>query len=346
MKQKHIVFFWAGLTAYAARALEVLRQLHSNTTIVAIRSSFPYKGIEDLFKGKIIWVDESTTEALEELCGVYDIVFTAGWGIPIFNRFCAEARSKEVPVVCTLDNNWELSLKTIAKAIRFRLKQRKLYDAFFVPGISGESLLRFYGVPKHLIAHGFYAGDNKTFVCKTKASQRENKILYVGQLNERKNILRVCEAFLQVSSKHPSWILEICGRGPMRDRIPVSDKIIVNDFLQPDELAEKYQTAKVFILASLEEHWGVVVHEAALAGCAMLLSENVGAAPDFLTKTNGASFKPTSVNEIVLAMDKVMQWSPDKFDMAQEETIALSKNFGGEVFAENALNLAKTLEVL
>lgn len=344
--QKHIMFFWAGLTAYGARALEALRQQHENTTIVAVKSSFPYKGIEDLFKGRIVWVDESTTETLRELCGPYDIVFTAGWGMSIFNRFCDEARALKVPVVCTLDNNWDFSIKMVAKAIRFRLKQRKLYDAFFVPGVSGEKLLRFYGVPKHLIVHGFYAGDNKTFVCKTRASQREDKILYVGQLNERKNILRVCEAFLKVAEKHPTWKLEICGRGPLRDQLPVSDKIIVNDFLQPTELTEKYQTAKVFILASLEEHWGVVVHEAALAGCTMLLSDKIGAAPDFLTKTNGASFKPTSVEAIEAAMDKVMQWTPERFDEAQEETLALSKNFGGEVFAASALKIATTLGVL
>lgn len=344
--RKHIVFFWAGLTAYGARALEVLRQAHSNTTIVAVKSSFPYKGIKDLFKGKIIWVDESTTEPLQELCGPYDIVFTAGWGMPIFNRFCAEARVLKVPVVCTLDNNWDFSLKMVAKAIRFRLKQRKLYDAFFVPGKSGEKLLRFYGVPKHLIVHGFYAGDNKTFVCKTKASQRENRILYVGQLNERKNILRVCEAFLRVAEQCPSWKLEICGRGPLRDQIPASDKIVVNDFLQPSELTEKYQTAKVFILASLEEHWGVVVHEAALAGCTLLLSDKVGAAPDFLAEHNGQSFKPTSVDSIANAMKIVMEWSPEQFDEAQEETLVLSKHFGGEVFAKSALTIAKTLGVL
>lgn len=344
--QKHIVFFWWGLTAYGARALEALREVHPNTTVVAVRSTFPYKGIEDLFKGKIIWVDESTKETLEDLCGPYDIVFTSGWNCATFNRFCAEARAKKIPVVCTLDNNWDFSLKMVAKALRFRLTQRKLYDAFFVPGVSGERLLRFYGVPKHLIVHGFYAGDNKTFVCKTKASQRENKILYVGQLNERKNILRVCEAFLKVSPKYPSWTLEICGRGPLRDQIPVSDKIIVNDFLQPAELTEKYQIAKVFILASLEEHWGVVVHEAALAGCAMLLSNKIGAAPDFLTETNGASFKPTSVDAIATAMEKVMQWSPEQFDQAQAKTLALSKNFGGEVFAASALKIAKTLGVL
>ena len=45
MRQKHIVFTWAGLTAYAARALEALRQAHVNTTVVAIKSSFPYKGV-------------------------------------------------------------------------------------------------------------------------------------------------------------------------------------------------------------------------------------------------------------------------------------------------------------
>ena len=344
--EKHIVFFWAGLTAYGAQALEELRHNHERLTIVALRSSFPYEGIENLFKGKIIWIDLSTSGTLDQLCGEYHIVFTSGWNIPIFNKFCDEARVKGVPVVCTLDNNWNFSLKTILKAIRFRIKQRNMYDAFLVPGASGEKLLRFFGVPGNLIFRGFYAGDNKTFYFNRKASTREDKILYVGQLNGRKNILRVCEAFLRASQKYPSWVLEICGRGSLLDQIPKSEKIVVNDFLQPAMLAEKYQSAKVFVLGSLEEHWGVVVHEAALAGCIMLLSKNVGAATDFLTDTNGFLFRPTSVDSIVKAMESVMQWTPIQFDDAQSKTIELSKNFGGEVFAKNVLKIAESLGVL
>jgi glycosyltransferase involved in cell wall biosynthesis len=169
--------------------------------------------------------------------------------------------------------------------------------------------------------------------------------LYVGQLNERKNILRVCEAFLKASEKYSSWVLEICGQGNLRDKIPVSEKIIVNDFLQPIELAEKYQSAKVFVLGSLEEHWGVVVHEAALAGCVLILSNKVGAAPDFLTKANGALFSPMSVDSITAAMEEVMQWTPKQFDMAQEKTLELSQRFGGDVFADNVLKLVRKLGV-
>ncbi len=343
---KKIVFFWAGLTAYAARALEVLRRRYANVQIVALKSSFPYEGIEELFKGEITWVVEDDSRSLKELVGEdYGIVFTSGWAIPSFNRFCAEARAVKCPVVCCIDNNYDFNWKLVLKAIRFRLKQRKLYDAYMVPGASGIKLLDFFGVPREKIETGYYAGDDRMFASKTAMSHRENKIICVGQLNARKNVLSVCRAFLEASEDCPGWTLELCGRGPLRDMLPADENIIVNDFLQPEELAKKYQTAKVFILASLEEHWGVVVHEAALAGCAILLSNCVGAMPDFLTVKNGFAFNPREVSGIVRSMKAIMRWTPRQFEDAQEESIRRAACFGGEVFAKNVLRLVKRLGV-
>lgn len=341
---REILFFWNGLTAYGVQALEALRKRYAAVTIVAIRSSFPYEGIENMFGGRIVWVKPSETCTLEDLCGTkYGVVFTSGWNEPIFNRFCREARKAGHPVVCCVDNNWELTWRNVARAARFRLMQRGMFDAFFVPGASGTRLLRFFGVPKERIVKGFYSGDDTTFGCRKPMAERRDVILCVGQLNERKNVLAVAEGFLRVADEYPTWTLEFCGRGPLRDRIPCHPRVVVNDFLQPAELSEKYQAAKAFVLASREEHWGVVVHEAALSGCALLLSNRIGASPDFLTKANGLSFNPMRVGSIANAMRTLMGWDILRFDQAQHASVACASKFGRAVFAERVLDLSKRL---
>ena len=42
--------------------------------------------------------------------------------------------------------------------------------------------------------------------------------------------------------------------------------------------------SKCLILPSLEENWGVVVHESSCCGCLLILSNKVGAREEFLNK--------------------------------------------------------------
>ena len=73
-------------------------------------------------------------------------------------------------------------------------------------------------------------------------------------------------------------------------------------------------------MPSLEEHWGLVVHEAALSGCALLLSNRVGAKEDFLEEgVNGLSFDPYSVE-----------------DMAEKFAEAMTRTFETKTAAERA----------
>lgn len=341
---KEMIFFWNGLTAYAARSLERLRQKYGRVRVVAYRSSFPYAGVETMFGGKIDWIDRDETRRLADICGAdYAIVFTSGWNEPVFERFSREAKENGKPVVCCLDNNFSFGPKTLLQALAFRTFRRGKYDGFFVPGASGVKLLRFFGVDANRITTGYYSGDDQLFSCGDRMGMRKNKILAVGQLVHRKNVLNVAKAFLSVCKEHGNWELEFCGRGELRDRIPRHPQITVTDFLQPDKLAEKYRESKVFILASHSDHWGVAVHEGALCGCALLISERVGAGEDFVTCKNGMRFNPCNVDSIAKAMKTIMEWKETDFDTAMKESIALSHKFGRETFANNALGMAKRL---
>ncbi len=238
------------------------------------------------------------------------------------------------------DNNFVLSLKECLKAIRFKLRLRGKYDGFFVPGKSGVRLLSFYGVPRNKIATGMYSADATLFKNGLPLSKREKKMLYVGQLIERKNVLRLCEAFRRSEGYANGWTLDLYGSGPLRDKIPTGEGIAVHDFMQPEQLAEIYRQSRCFILPSMREHWGVVVHEAALSGCVLLLSDCIGAAEDFLAEgENGFAFRPKSVESIAYAMRRVYAMTDDELDKAHGVSLDLASHSSLKHFAEACTSL-------
>lgn len=115
--------------------------------------------------------------------------------------------------------------------------------------------------------------------------------------------------------------------------------IRVYEFLQTDELAKVYQSARCFVLPSFEEHWGLVVHEAALLGCLLLLSNRVGAAKDLLCDKNGFTFNPYSLESFVEAMRKVFELDDNALTKAHEVSLSLSKTKGIRAFVDGVNQL-------
>ena len=215
----------------------------------------------------------------------------------------------------------------------------------FVPGRSGEWLARLYGMKPNAIYQGLYCGDDKVFFCGEPLTKRDKKIVYVGQFIERKNVRRMCEAFACIAACWPEWSLELYGAGPLRDELLAFAKrcpaIHVHGFAQVAELAEVYRRSRIFILPSLEEHWGVVVHEAALSGCFLLLSDQIGAADDFADRTNARRFDPLSADSISRAMSDALSLSEPDLIQAMSTSSKLAASFGPCRFAESVRAIVK-----
>ena len=256
-------------------------------------------------------VDKWKEEDEERLATEITTLFVSGWYVPAFNRLRDKVRANGGRVICFVDNNFIFSLREIVKAIRFRLFFRRHYDGFIVPGRSGRRLLRFYGVPDDKIREGLYAADETLFTPGLPLEERPRKIIYVGQFCERKNVKRMVKAFLNAGVG--GWELELYGSGPLKDELVQTlqnskvQTIHIHDFLQPEELAAKYREARIFCLPSVEEHWGLVVHEAALSGCALLLSDRVGAVDDFLEEgVNGLAFDSHDLGDMTAKFVEAM----------------------------------------
>jgi glycosyltransferase involved in cell wall biosynthesis len=113
---------------------------------------------------------------------------------------------------------------------------------------------------------------------------REQVILNVGAIQERKNIARLVEAFETVD---PAWKLALAGSagygaaGIMAriERSPARHRIAVLGYVSREELAAWYRRATIFAFPSLDEGFGMPVLEAMAAGTAVLTS-NRSALPE------------------------------------------------------------------
>lgn len=339
-----ICFAWDGFPQYAARCIGAfVASTQERVVVVATRPFVPIEGMEKLCGCPVVWVDVNDTVRLKDLIGeMPSVLFVSGWGIPVFNLFCDEARGDGCKVIAMIDHNLKLSLKEVARAVRFRLFLRHRFFGFFVPGRSGVRLLRFYGVDRERIATGMYSADASLFAKGRPLQERDRRIIYVGQFIERKNVLRMVSAFRKANGcRNGNWSLHLYGSGPLQGRLEgMSDDCVkVHSFVQPEQLAGLYQEARAFCLPSLEEHWGLVVHEAALSGCVLLLSKAVGAAEDLLCDSNGISFSPTCEGEMVEAFRNVMEMSDDAFAKAYESSLRMAKAASVEKFVNGVQSL-------
>ena len=333
---------WTGFPQYGARCVRALVEAmpEERCVVVAMRPDVPIRGMEELAGCPVKWVMPDERRGIADVCGEMPRLMTvSGWFSPLYNRWRDEVRAAGGRVICGSDNNLDIHginsfFMEVLKAIRFRLLYRDKYDLFLVPGKSGCRLMKFYGVPNDRIVEGSYGADKALFFNGLPLSERPKRMIYVGQLCERKNVLRLCEAFVAANG-NKEWMLDLYGCGPLESALKeYADKksggrIAVHPFVQPEELAGKYREARLFCLPSMREHWGLVVHEAALSGCVLLTAKGVGGKDE----GNGLLFNPYNVRDMARAFQQAMSLSDDCLNIAQNTSCELAKSFGPARFA-------------
>ncbi|WP_352841293.1 glycosyltransferase [Mesorhizobium sp. M0933] len=188
-----------------------------------------------------------------------------------------------------------------------------------------------------------YGADSSLFSPGPPLDERPREFLFVGQLIHRKDVLGLASAFAQFSRERPGWTLRICGSGELRNRIPTHPQIIVEDFVQPHELASRYRSARFLVLPSLIEAWGLVVHEASLCGCGLILSDAVGSGDDLASGRNAIRFQAGNRSELLAALLSAADRSSDWLIRAGSESRALACNFGPQRFASEIAGLISTV---
>jgi glycosyltransferase involved in cell wall biosynthesis len=338
-----IAFSWNGLPQYAARQLAAASaKLGQDCPVVGSRAQVPIQGVEAALGRPVHWVEASRPTTWRELgLEVPRVFFQSGWAYPAFNSLGDEVRAAGGKVCLLMDNNWRGDLRQILGAPWFRLFQRRKFSAVLVPGKSGRRLARWYGMPDEKIFEGMYGADPQLFFNGPPLSERPKRIIFVGQYIKRKGCVPLARAFASAAERLPGWELWMYGSGPLQSAIPPHPAIKVMGFVQPEQLGVLYRGARIFALPSFAEAWGLVVHEAALSGCQLLLSSTVGSAPDFAMPANARTFRPG--DEIGLASAMVQLAETAELQEAQSASVGAARSHGPSVFARQVHAIVRQL---
>lgn len=323
IRRDDIVLGWALFSHYAANLIMASPR---EFTVIAVRPEVPYEGLDEKLCDRLRWVAPKNDGGWAELgLRVPRLFFQPSWGLPAFNRLGAEVRAAGGNVVVMFDNAWRGDLRQILGALLFRTFWRRRFSAAWVVGASGARLARMFGFPNERIYRHHYGSDFGSLVQRGMAltNLRRKRVIFVGRLIDIKGVHELMGAWRRFSEIHSEWELHVYGTGPLEPLVRGSH-VAFHGFQQPEVIAAAMAEARFLILPSHDEHWGVVVCEAAQSGCGLLLSRAVGSHHDLVGQGNGYVFREKSEASILAAL----KWAAARSDSDLQGIMSESLRMG------------------
>lgn len=189
-------------------------------------------------------------------------------------------------------------------------------DAVLVNGQSGARYVSQFGVASEKIFFAPYTTNIAPFleIPVTKEPQTAYRLLYVGQLVERKGLLQFLSALERWVRVHSERTLEfwLVGDGPLRTRLeeqvcPPNLELRFFGNVRYEKLPEFYKQAGIFVFPTLADEWGLVTNEAMAAGLPILGSLYAQSVEELtIDGETGWTFRPARPEEIDSALSRAL----------------------------------------
>ncbi len=325
-----IIIGWSELPSYAVDCINFLKL--KKKLIILTDNKKANKLIKNS-KVKIINLSQNYTW---EDIGITNpkYFFFTGWNN---KAFISLAKQKKTKNICLVDNVLKKNLRQFFGKIYFKIFLEKIFDAIFVPGKHSKNLIKYFGFKKSIF-QGLYTGNNKIFRNRIIITKRKYDFIYVGKFIERKNLNILLGAFNKIKNLNIKVNLLLVGGKKQKSKNDVE----VIPFSNSKRVAKLMGNSKCLILPSLEENWGVVVHESSCCGCLLILSNKVGAREEFLNK-NGYEFDPNNQDDLILKMRKVLNLNKQDLQKKSYLSEEMSKKRSIQNWKEQFFKIIKKL---
>ncbi|HEX5446097.1 MAG TPA: glycosyltransferase [Pirellulales bacterium] len=210
-------------------------------------------------------------------------------------------------------------------------------EAVVVNGESGARYVERYGVDRGRTFRVPYVALPGLFerLPATRPLKTAHRLLYVGQLIERKGLLPYVNVLTRWAADHPQRevAFDLAGSGPVEDELrqrttPPNLQLRFLGERSYDQLADAYAAAGIFVFPTLADEWGLVVNEAMAAGLPVLGSRYSQAVEELCRhslgegmccrRAEGAStgwtFRPDAPDEMYAAIDRALSASVEELN--------------------------------
>lgn len=241
-------------------------------------------------------------------------------GIPVLLR--AESWLADRPRGLSTLAAKQLFLRALRPAIAATLpigsRNRDYWAHYFGPGM--PQFLMPYAVDNAWFAQRAAAADPTPLRTELQLTPGRPIILFASKLQARKHADHLLEAYARLCAAAPNLLpyLLIVGDGEERARLEARARELALEgvrfpgFRNQSELPAFFALADVFVLPSRHEPWGLIVNEAMASGCAVIVSNEVGAHADLVTDgVEGFVFPVGDIDELTSALARVLS-SPEQ----------------------------------
>jgi glycosyltransferase involved in cell wall biosynthesis len=306
------------LTVLLLGRLEKGRAWRVNTQ--AIRCRVEHMDGPQLFLPRMDWAlylsFARVGRALERLQP--NVMIVGGWASPGYWAARAWGQRNHVPLVFWSESH-QLSTRTRGYFLFDAIKRRflRVFDAYYAfSPLSAEYLFGFGVDPQHVFL-SYNLPDIGAFPrCERMGNSSEPTLLYVGQLILRKGLLPLFDALGRLTQR--PWRLLIAGSGPLEPELRkyalhrgFGDRIEFLGYVQQEALNDVYRRGDVLLFPSLNEVWGLVLHEGLLSGTYAVASDRAAASHALLRpEENGEMVSPYDVGALAASIGRALDRIP------------------------------------
>ena len=262
-----------------------------------------------------------------------------GWDQLISKYLIFLSNYLKIPSIILSDSRFKDHKRNIYKEL-IKIILLKGVSSALVAGFESKDYLMKLKFNKDKIFQPYNVVDNEYFAnYKINRKYLQNEyILSVGRFINKKNLFRLLNAFEKYKKSGGVLDLMLIGAGPNEKLInnyishsKYKNSIHKKYWKQISELPFYYKSAKVFVLASTNDQWGLVVNEALASGIVCLVSRECGCFKDLIENgSTGWGFDPYNENELANLFHKSEQIDKYQLSLMKEKIKNKLKNYNLE----------------
>lgn len=336
---------WHGLPFYAAESLLHLRSSNvvGEFDVIATDDKGSIRGSKLDRDLSVLWISRELPCSFYDLgLAIPDVLLKTSWCHPAFESLADDVRRSGGHVVMMADNMFHWRFRKLLGPIYGRLFLKKKHRAVIVPGVCAKKYMRWFGFEGDVIFERLYCSNSRRF--QAGNSRRKRSVLFVGRFEMEKNVRTLVAAWRRYKQSDGYFqSLHLVGSGSEDLTPDPAFGVSVSPWLSQGEIATLMRDADAFVLPSKQEHWGVVLLEAALSGCVLMATDRCGAAYDLISNgKNGIRVSGYSEEALFLAFSDLEKILLDK--MRRSEARILSRAYGMRFSVDRFVSMIEKLQ--